>query len=222
MGTRKANHWWEKKSISSAFHRTFICLKPKCFKGVKILPLVFWGGGFFTSGQIITTGQTCRIFHFLARRWVICPFRSAFFFFRFYVSWRHRQSAGTSPAKGAASVWPADGWCLRNPVGLSKRSPCQQNQKFRTRRGSNTHLTPEVDTDAVLAFGARAVAQGWLWSGLYLKPISWHVFFQDQKPARRRIRRKGASKQIATLQLYLLSSMLGWFVQYLSTECLWP
>ena len=59
----------------------------------------------FTSGQIITTGQTCRIFHFLARRWVICPFRSAFFFFRFYVRGRHRQSAGTSPATGAASVW---------------------------------------------------------------------------------------------------------------------
>ena len=39
-------------------------------------------------------------------------------------------------ATGASSVWPADGWCLRNPVGLSKRSPCQQNQKFRRRRGS--------------------------------------------------------------------------------------
>ena len=41
-------------------------------------------------------------------------------------------------ATGAASVWPADGWCLRNPVGLSKRSPCQQNQKFRRRRGGRS------------------------------------------------------------------------------------
>ena len=54
--------------------RTFICLKPKCFKGVEFLPRVYFGVAVaFTSGQIIATGQTCRIFHFLARRVSFVP-----------------------------------------------------------------------------------------------------------------------------------------------------
>ena len=66
------------------------------------------------------------------------------------------------------------------------------------------------------------------WLILYLKPISWHVFF---RPTNSHVPEEGSAvqeehlgkelKQIATLQLYLLSWLLGWFVQYLSTECLW-
>ena len=51
------------------------------------------------------TDKRAELFHFLARRWVICPFRSAFFFFRFYVRGRHRQSAVLKQQSLSLAQW---------------------------------------------------------------------------------------------------------------------